>query len=906
MTLRDRPKREQIEKLYSLMQDKKIDSGNVSKELRDLMAHGRMKHRDMPLLGSSGKRDWNNWLDMHEGNRDLCKLLHKLAAANNFIEYTRAFPKVEPKIARSAPISSEYLDQLDSRGVACYSTNIIPKRDEDTDEVIIGEDGIEKKEFVRTPTGWDKFTSDQNAANFNPLCNSLVIVTGSASKIDGLDLDNSEAIARFKAKCPKYAAKMGGWVEESPRGLHLFIKHTGRYKTMAGKNGADMRAEGGMLISAPSTFWRSDGTEVQYTNVNNCFDPIDLDEEPEIAAFLAEEGFLKQEPATTAPVAVTRTPQSGEGTVGYWESLLGLLNTANYGDSQGHSKWVNICYAITRDLGEEGRGIFVNFSQKCSINKAAEADAKYTYCLASGKKQVNRPVTYRTVQRYAQQDSPDEYEQVFGKQDAGVRTDKAAAEMVSELYPFWVCCNDTLYVADEDTGMYGSNKHDYYKVFGKFERELLQQRSGADGKVTLSDKGWGNTKNKMDALPELLKGMHCNNSWLRQMSSSSLGWLLFPNGTLNCKTGEFHNKNDGGFFHDLLFMDRIENDWVEDPTEEDLAYDEDVKRRIFTDILGKTVGEYTILMLSRALAGDRMKNFVIGIAKSNSGKSTITQAVLKSIGGYGANFDGNVFLHRNTSNDAAQMMRPFMLTAFKRICISNELNVELGDKSAVLDGTMIKKCSSGCDTCVGRGHGGNETEFEMHSLRIMFANDMCAIKPLDDAVMNRIRAIPFNKVAVSKTEYAASDSKDAHFPIDEHLGAEILTPRFQQAMVRILMRAYLEFQQGGCVMHEPPEVMSEIESWVGSSAESTPLDAFKMEYDITNNPDHYVKSCDLEMWLKTTGKGWTMKRFAKVLKEEGCKLFPGDCIIDNKTKKIDGKGYKVWVGICLQGAEDTH
>ena len=56
------------------------------------------------------------------------------------------------------------------------------------------------------------------------------------------------------------------------------------------------------------------------------------------------------------------------------------------------------------------------------------------------------------------------------------------------------------------------------------------------------------------------------------------------------------------------------------------------KERLFSSPLGKEVGNYLILNLARAFAGDHMKRITFGLGSSNTGKGILTKACQLSMG----------------------------------------------------------------------------------------------------------------------------------------------------------------------------------------------------------------------------------------------------------------------------------
>jgi phage/plasmid-associated DNA primase len=284
------------------------------------------------------------------------------------------------------------------------------------------------------------------------------------------------------------------------------------------------------------------------------------------------------------------------------------------------------------------------------------------------------------------------------------------------------------------------------------------------------------------------------------------------------------------------------------------------------------------LNLARGLAGDMMKRILFGLGGTNSGKSILTTAVTLSCGDYIGSFNAENLAYRNTSNDEAQIMRWAMLLRFKRIIFSNEM------KSTVeLNGNMIKKISSGGDTLIGRNHCKSEEEFITHLLPVCLANDIPNIKPYDDAVDGRTRVISYKKEFVDEPMNELELKKDANIEI------ELKTLKFQKAFVGLLIHQYT------CYNHniEPIDVINAKKEWINE--DKGIVETFKRDFEITNNENDFVTSNNIEEWINSKKLGISMKKFGMEMKKY-ITIHKLDNV-ENKVKKINGKGVQAWFGI---------
>ena len=81
----------------------------------------------------------------------------------------------------------------------------------------------------------------------------------------------------------------------------------------------------------------------------------------------------------------------------------------------------------------------------------------------------------------------------------------------------------------------------------------------------------------------------------------------------------------------------------------------------------------------------------------------------------------------------------------------------------------------------------------------------------------------------------------------------------------------------------------------GSESENTSVNKFLESYEITNNIEHFIKSSDIDYWIKENKLNISITKFTMELKKYcGIKKFNN---VESKNKKIAGKVPKGWIGI---------
>jgi hypothetical protein len=470
--------------------------------------------------------------------------------------------------------------------------------------------------------------------------------------------------------------------------------------------------------------------------------------------------------------------------------------------------------------------------------------------------------------------------------------DNRAANIIIENYPHWKYCNQQLYVFDDKTGMWSTNRAIQNNIIGNLANKLNIIKMTKDG-YEYTGKNYANCHNKRKDVYEYIHQKTVDDDWILRSQHKSLGKILFTNGIYDFRKSIFISSELNGFDPEIVFYCRIDHDFTHF-SDDDMAYIETIRERLFYLPLGKDVGNYVILNLARGLAGDMMKRVMFGLGMSNTGKGIMTKALQLSCGQYVDTFNAENLAYSSSSSDEAQKLRWAYLLQFKRIIISNEIT---NDKP--LNGNIMKKVCSGGDALKGRLHGGLETSFVPQFLSVILANDIPEIKPYDDAMINRVRVYSYTKSFVDEPQ------NDFELKKDPELEDEMQTLKFQRCFVGMLLMSYLNFNDVlKRVEIEPNEVMMAKKNWMGDDKDNNMMTKFQLTYEITNDASHFVKSNDIEKWVVST-KETSYRKFVMELKKYAV-IHKLDNI-NNNGKKIDKKNVQGWRGIQLivENFDDT-
>lgn len=300
------------------------------------------------------------------------------------------------------------------------------------------------------------------------------------------------------------------------------------------------------------------------------------------------------------------------------------------------------------------------------------------------------------------------------------------------------------------------------------------------------DEGYGDTVHLMNKIAKMLPTLReCSDkTFIADHEKSSWQKILFRNGIYDGITSTFHSANENGFQPDVLFFNRVEMDYKA-LTVDNEDYIQDIKQRLFIDPLGRSKGEYFLLVLSKGAFGDghRDAEFDFIFGEPNSGKTTMGKLLKGIFGSMCEQFSSQQVkrIPRGRENiDPAQAMRWVLEKRYARFLICSEANCK--DE---LDGFKICQLASGGDLLEARHHREAECNFLLWGWKLFFCNDPPKITPFQKEHQKRVRFIKYEKTFVDKP---LEDCNELEMPMDKKLDEEIVTPRFKMCFTHLLLQ----------------------------------------------------------------------------------------------------------------------
>jgi phage/plasmid-associated DNA primase len=181
----------------------------------------------------------------------------------------------------------------------------------------------------------------------------------------------------------------------------------------------------------------------------------------------------------------------------------------------------------------------------------------------------------------------------------------------------------------------------------------------------------------------------------------------------------------------------------------------------------------------------------------------------------------------------------------------------------------------------------------VYLLPIIYANDVAEIKPMDDAIMTRIRPLNFTKAY-------KENPNEYQLKLDENMKNEVLTYHFSLGLITLFMEAYAEFVRTKDDLEKSVAAdIADAYNEVFEGGVDNIVDIFKRDFEFTNNyvvnphslDGDFVSNVILGDWIKKGNLAITTAKFSRSLKAY---------TIEYKLKGV-GKGkqdnHRGWFGI---------
>jgi phage/plasmid-associated DNA primase len=229
------------------------------------------------------------------------------------------------------------------------------------------------------------------------------------------------------------------------------------------------------------------------------------------------------------------------------------------------------------------------------------------------------------------------------------------------------------------------------------------------------------------------------------------------------------------------------------------AYDSN-QVTILTDILhsifpDEKVLEYYLSILATGLSGKQMENLFIATGEGGNGKSLINSLMLETTGKYGYKLPSTALTQPIKDGANPQMVqlhnKRFVLTQEpdrnKRQCCSTIKEIT-GDSTLNVRDNYSSKCG-----------------INLRLTLIQECNDKPKLDETGNAMVRRIRVVPFVSSAVNKEDFDQLDSTDGYILANPFYKTDEFKIKFKQALFEILKIRYTSFKNNNYALPETPQ-----------------------------------------------------------------------------------------------------
>jgi hypothetical protein len=220
--------------------------------------------------------------------------------------------------------------------------------------------------------------------------------------------------------------------------------------------------------------------------------------------------------------------------------------------------------------------------------------------------------------------------------------------------------------------------------------------------------------------------------------------------------------------------------------------------------------------------------------------------------------------------------------ATRRFAFSNEITIDPDGKKKI-DGNMLKTLASGGDEITFRTNHRDEETIVNKSLIAFFMNDMPPITPQDDALRNRVVAIPYYYSFVDEP------IEPFHKKSDDSIKIKLMKPEMLDAFVCIVMDTMKQWIKDKKQIFMPDECCG-LRDEIAPSNRVNIRKILEEEFEITRNEDDYVVARELQIFMKESGIEGSPTKIGMYLNDLGLK--PGQRWTYNKKNEKVRTGIK--------------
>lgn len=264
----------------------------------------------------------------------------------------------------------------------------------------------------------------------------------------------------------------------------------------------------------------------------------------------------------------------------------------------------------------------------------------------------------------------------------------------------------------------------------------------------------------------------------------------------------------------------------------------ELNRIIDTIFTNKEVKNYYLQCLSTGLYGSQIENLFIGTGGGGNGKSLLNSLMMKAIGQYGYKIPSSTLLAPIKDGGNPQIAN----LDNKRFALAQE-----PDKNKPICSSTMKELT-GDDTINTRKLYSGECEIKLKLSLFLECNELPKMDEVNDAIIRRVRVIPFTSKFVDESNYNALEQEEIKanniFIGNTFYKTDEFKSKYRQALLMILFKKFEDFKNNKYQLTKPPkECTNACTDYLSMSDDI--FDWFTNVYEATDDPSAFLYYDDI-------------------------------------------------------------
>jgi len=256
----------------------------------------------------------------------------------------------------------------------------------------------------------------------------------------------------------------------------------------------------------------------------------------------------------------------------------------------------------------------------------------------------------------------------------------------------------------------------------------------------------------------------------------------------------------------------------------DKSKKDDLNKLIDTIFTIDSIKKYYMSILATGLYGEQIENLFIASGEGGNGKSLINSLMCNALGDYAYKLPSNVLL-----SDIKEGGNPQIANLDKKRFVL----VQEPDGNKRINCSTMKELT-GDKKLNTRMNYSNKCSIDLNLTLLMECNTKPKLQEINDAIIRRIRCIPFTSKFVDKEEYNITVDKTNLFIGNSYYKSNEFQEDYKQALIMILFDYWTELYKNKLVLPNLPEECTKMNSNYLAMSDDI-YDWFINNYDLDTN-----------------------------------------------------------------------